>query len=276
MSNSDQSSIKQLFGVDKFIIGMAHCLPLPGSPLYDAAGGVAAIERGLRRDVEALQAGGVDAVMFCNEGDRPYRLQPGFETVAVMAAAITAVKPALHVPFGVDVLWSPKAALALATATGAAFVREIFTGVYAGDMGYWNTDCGEVFCYRNAIGAQGVKLFFNINAEFSAQLDTRPIGVIARSVVFSSLPDGLCISGPMTGQPTSPETLAEVKRAAPNTTIIANTGVNVKNVRELLAHADGAIVGTSLKMDGVTWNPVDAERVKAFMAEVRKLREGQR
>jgi predicted TIM-barrel enzyme len=53
---------------------------------------------------------------------------------------------------------------------------------------------------------------------------------------------------------------------------LVNTGVKAHNVEEYLSIADGAIVGSSLKVDGYTWNPVDPERVKAFMNNVRKIR----
>ena len=58
----------------------------------------------------------------------------------------------------------------------------------------------------------------------------------------------------------------------PNTPVLANTGVKVETVRATLAVADGVIVGTGLKQDGYTWNPVDAERVRLFMDEVHAAR----
>ena len=120
-----------MFDVAKPVIAMVHLLPLPGSSLYDATGGMDAIVDGVRRDLAALQDGGVDAVMFGNEGDRPYRLQATPSTLAAMAAVIGAVKAELRVPFGVNYLWDPLATVALAVATGAGFAREIFTGAFA-------------------------------------------------------------------------------------------------------------------------------------------------
>jgi aminobenzoyl-glutamate utilization protein B len=38
----------------------------------------------VRADLRILLDGGVDAVMFCNEGDRPYTLNAGYEGAAVM------------------------------------------------------------------------------------------------------------------------------------------------------------------------------------------------
>ncbi|HEY3316707.1 MAG TPA: BtpA/SgcQ family protein [Bacillota bacterium] len=256
----------------KPIIGMVHAIPLPGGPLYDPVKGVRGIEDGLRRDLEALQEGGVDAVMFCNENDRPYRLKAGPETIAVMAAVVSKLVSEVSVPFGVDILWDPIAAVAVGKATGASFVREIFTGAYAGDMGLWNTNIGDAARYRMAIDAKDVKLFMNINAEFTDRLDCRSIAAIAKTVAFGSLPDAICVSGPMTGHAVDKSTLAEVKRAVGDVPVIVNTGCNPDNIGEFLEHADAAVVGTYFKHDGVTWNPVETARVKKFMGAVRHAR----
>lgn len=256
----------------KAIIGMAHATPLPGGPLYDATQGVKGIVEALRRDVRALQEGGVDAVMFCNENDRPYRLKAGPETIAVMAAVVTELAPELKVPYGVDILWDPIAAIAVAKATGASFVREIFTGVYAGDMGLWTTDVGAAARFRTAIDASSVKLFYNINAEFTDRLDRRPIAAIAKTVAFGSLPDAICVSGPMTGEAVDRSTLAEVKKAVGQVPVIVNTGCNPDNIAGFLEYADAAVVGTYFKRDGVTWNPVETARVEKLMAAVRRAR----
>lgn len=257
--------LEQLLGTEKPIISMAHFLPMPGSPLYDSEGGVDRIINWVRADVEALAEGGVDAIMFCNEGDRPYTIGTRPETIAVMAGVISKVTHDLPIPFGVDILWDPKGAIALAKATGARFVREVFTGVYASDMGLWDTSCGEALRYRKALDADDIKLFFNINAEFAAPIAHRALGPLAKSVVFSSLADAVCVSGPMTGESVDLENLEIVKRSVPNTPVIANTGVRENTVGQILEVADGAIVGTALKKDGYTWNPVDPERVKRFM-----------
>ncbi|MCS6964040.1 BtpA/SgcQ family protein [Thermoflexus sp.] len=266
------SWLRDVFGVSKPVIGMVHLPALPGSPLYDAGKGMEGILEWARRDLHALQDGGIDAVMFCNENDRPYTLRADPATVAAMAAIVGRLRAEIRVPFGVDILWDPFAALAVAQATGAQFVREVFTGVYASDMGFWSPAVGEVLRYRRAIGAEGVRLLFNINAEFAAPLGSRPLAEVARSVAFSSLPDGLCVSGPMTSVPVRAEDLRAVKEAVGSLPVFINTGARHDNIEELLPFADGVIVGSSLKVDGITWNPVDPERVRSFMAIVRRLR----
>lgn len=255
-------------GGTKAVIGMVHIPALPGTPLYDARGGMNRLIDSAAADLQALQAGGIDAVMFGNENDRPYSLKAPPASVAAMSAVITAVRPLVKVPFGVNFLWDPVASIAIAAATGAQFVREIFTGVYASDMGLWVPDCDGALHARRHLDVPDLKLMFNINAEFSASLDTRPIELRARSAVFSSLADAILVSGPITGQTAEPSDLRKVREAVTEVPLFANTGVTLDNVAETLALADGCIVGTYFKVDGNTWNKVDPARVERFMNRV--------
>ena len=226
----------------------------------------------LPRYLPDLQAGGVDAIMFGNENDRPYVFNATPETIAAMTAVVQAVKPMLKVPFGVNYLWDPSASVAIAVATGAQFVREIFTGVFASDMGVWAPDCATASRLRRNLGRPDLKLLFNINAEFAYSLDQRPIELRARSAVFSSLADAILVSGPVTGEPAEHSALRKVCEAVRDVPVFANTGVNIDNVKETLALASGIVIGTHFKVDGNTWNPVDSARVKRFMDKVETLR----
>jgi membrane complex biogenesis BtpA family protein len=262
-----------LFDRRKPIIAMAHLGPLPGAPGYDVDGGIDALAEAVAADIESLQKGGVDAIMFGNEGDRPYLLKASPEGLAAMSVIVARLKPMLRVPFGVNYLWDPYATVALAVATGAAFAREVFTGVYASDMGLWQPDCAGALRLRTALGRPDLKLLFNINAEFAAALDGRPIEQRAASAVFSSQADVICVSGPLTGQPVDQSDLQKVKLAVPDRPVLANTGVDLDNVAAILEVADGCVVGTHFKQGGDTWRPVDGERVKRFMDRVGRLRE---
>ena len=149
--------ILDLFEVNKPVIAMVHLLALPGDPYYDPGGGMEQVVEHARRDLHALQAGGVDAVMFSNEASLPYLTKVGAVTTASMARVIGELRREIEVVFGVNVLWDPKASLDLAAATGARFVREIFTGAYASDFGLWNTSVGETIRHQHAIGAKDVR-----------------------------------------------------------------------------------------------------------------------
>ncbi|MFN8591536.1 MAG: BtpA/SgcQ family protein [Thermomicrobiales bacterium] len=262
--------LSELTGAAKPIIGMAHLPALPGTPLYDAAGGMRHIRDWVSRDLEALQQGGISAVMFCNENDRPYRLDADIASVAAMCDVVASVRGELSVPFGVNVLWDPRSTIAVAAATGAAFAREIFAGAFAGDFGLWVRTAGDTFRYRREVGAEACRLIFNINAEFAAPIAPRPLGDVARSIVFSSMPDALCVSGPITSQPADASGLAEVSESirGSGVPILVNTGFRAANAADLLRFADGAIVGSSLKESGITWNRVERARVRELMAAV--------
>ena len=256
----------------KVIIAMAHIGAMPGSPLYDEKGGMQKLIDGVAADIEKLQAGGVDAIMFGNENDRPYLLKATTESTAAMTAVVAALKPMIKVPFGVNYLWDPTASVAIAAATGAQFVREIFTGVFASDMGVWAPDAATPARLRRNLGRPDMKLLYNINAEFAHSLDERPIELRARSAVFSSLADAILVSGPVTGEPADSSQLKRVCETVKDVPVFANTGVNIDNVKDTLALASGVIIGTHFKVDGITWNAVDGARVKRFMDKVGTLR----
>lgn len=261
-----------MFGVPKPVIAMAHLPALPGSPRYDPAKGVEGILERVRQDVKHLLAGGVDGILFCNEDDRPYALQANIEAVAVMTRVVTEVRPADR-PFGVDILWDAKAALAVAKATGAAFIREVVTGVYESDMGLWAPNAAELYRYRRLIDAENVRIFANITPEFASPLGYRSVGQRAKSAVVSSLVDAILVSGPMAGAAPDVSWVKEAKEAVgEDVPVLLNTGAKIDNIRTFLQYADGVIVGSSLKVDGYTWNPVDPARVRAFMEVVRDIR----
>ena len=210
--------------------------------------------------------------MFGNENDRPYQLKVDTASTAAAAYIIGELKRDIKIPFGVDMLWDPMATIALGTATKANFVREIFTGTYSSDMGIWAPNAGEALRYKQNLGSEEMLLLFNISAEFAYSQDRRPLTDRARSVVFSSLPDAILVSGQITGEAASMNDLMSVKKALPLTPVLANTGVKHDTVIQVLKNADGCIVGSSLKEDGNTWKPVDPKRARDFMNIVSKFR----
>lgn len=263
---------RNVFGAGKPVIAMVHFGALPGSPLYDAKGGLDALIDGVTKDLDALQKAGVDAVMFGNENDRPYEFQGDTASTATMAYVIGKIREKITVPFGVNVLWDPMASVALAAATGAAFVREIFTGTYASDMGPWTPDAGKAMRYRDRLHRSDLALLYNVSAEFAYSLDQRSLPDRARSAVFSSIPDAILVSGQITGEAASMSDLEAVKKVLPTTPVLANTGVKHATIADVLKIADGVIVGSSLKVDGNTWNAVDPDRAAEFMRLARTAR----
>lgn len=257
----------------KAVISMCHIGALPGAPLYNSDGGMSKLVDDAVADIEKLQDGGVDAIMFGNENDRPYLLKATPESIAAYTAVVQACKPHLKVPFGVNYLWDPAASVAIAVATEAKWVREIFTGVFASDMGVWAPDAATPARMKRNLDRRDLKLFFNINAEFAHSLDQRPIELRTKSAIFSSLADAILVSGPITGQPADASDLRKVAETVGDLVpVFANTGVNIDNVADVMSVASGCIIGTHFKVGGDTWNSVDGDRVKRFMDVVNKLR----
>jgi membrane complex biogenesis BtpA family protein len=264
--------LTELFDTPKPVIAMAHFPALPGTPRYDAESGVEGILVRVQQDVRRLLEGGVDGIMYCNEDDRPYSFHADFEAVAVMARVISETRPK-DLPFGVDFLWDPKAPIAIAKATGAAFIREVVTGVYESDMGLWAPDAAGLYRYRRQIDAENVRVMANIAPEFASPLGTRTVTERARSAVVSSLVDAILIAGPMAGAQPDASFVQDARSAVSrDVPVLVNTGATAENIAQFLAVADGVVVGSSLKVDGKTWNPVDPGQVRSFMAAAKAAR----
>jgi membrane complex biogenesis BtpA family protein len=263
--------LKENFGVDKPIIAMCHLQALPGDPYYDTVGGMNKVIELARQDLMHLQDGGVDAVMFSNEFSLPYLTTVKTATTAAMARIIGELKQDIHIPFGVNVLWDPIASIDLAAATGAIFIREIMTGVYASDFGLWNTQVGTTVRHKMSL-TPNLKMLFNIVPEAAVYLGQRNMVDIAKSTVFNNRPDALCVSGLTAGAETDTQVLSAVKKAVPDTMVLCNTGCRIDNIDRQLAVADGAVVGSTFKIDGEFSNLVDPARVKAFMQKVKSVR----
>jgi membrane complex biogenesis BtpA family protein len=264
--------LDEVFDVRKPIVGMCHLPALPGDPGYDAPGGMDAVLAHARRELAALQDGGVDGILISNEFSLPYLTKTEPITAVVMARVIGELRSEIRVPFGVNVLWDGIASIDLAMATGASFVREVFTGVYASDFGLWNTEVGRAARHRARMGASHVRLLYNVVPEGAAYVADRDLAQMTRSTVFNGAPDALCVSGLTAGASTDTSTLKVVKENAGDVPVFVNTGVRPDTVAESLEHADAAIVGTYFKRDGKFANDAESARVAELMEVVRGLR----
>ncbi len=263
----------ELFGTEKPIIAMCHLRALPGDLDYDEGRGMEYIVTKAREDFLALQEGGVDAVMFSNEFSLPYLKKVKPETTAAMARVIGELKSEIKIPFGVNVLWDPYASLDLAAATGACFIREVMSGVYAGDLGLWDNDAGEISRHKKRLGLKDKeKLLYNIYPEAAVYLGDRKLEDIAKTNVFNNKPDALLVSGATAGANTDTSLLKRIKDMLPDTYVFCNTGCKLETVETQLSVADGAVVGTYFKKDGKFENFVEYDRVARFMEKVHGIR----
>jgi uncharacterized protein len=261
----DVSRFRKIFPTGKPLIAMAHVPALPGTPLYDSSAGMTGLIDAVQRDVDLLLAAGFDAILFCNENDRPYQLEAGLESSAAMARVVTECRPTDR-PFGVDFLWDPHCALAVGAVTEASFIREVVTGAWESDMGLWTPDAAALLRERRRLDAGSLAVFMNITPEFASPIGRRTPAEFALSTTISSLADAILVSGKMAGHGPDFDTLAAVRQAVPVATpVLLNTGAKSETIAEALAVVDGCIVGSDLKVGGETWNPVDPERAARFV-----------
>lgn len=250
------------------VIGVVHLAPLPGAPGW--GGDFAAILDRARTDLLALAVGGVDAAIIENFGDVPFRagrVEP--ETIAAMARVLTELRPLVALPLGVNVLRNDAAA-ALAIATICAgpdtFIRvNVHSGAMLTDQGIIEGRADRTLRRRRELGAR-VAILADVLVKHAAPLGSVTIEEAARDAVERGLADALIITGTGTGEATSLADVRRVRAALPDTPILVGSGVTAETVRDILAIADGAIVGTSFKIGGRTTAPVDPERVKRLVA----------
>lgn len=261
--------LRDLFASAQPLVGMVHLQPLPGSPRWDGSM-PQVVERAIA-DAVALAEGGMDGVIVENFGDAPFF--PGAvppETVAAMAVAVGAVVDAVRVPVGVNVLRNDAAAaLGVAVATGAGFIRvNVHTGAMLGDQGWLTGHAHDTLRSRAALGAD-VAILADVMVKHATPPPGLDVGQAARDTWHRGLADALLVSGPATGSRTDPGRLRRVRDAVPEAPVWIASGLAPENAIELLALADGAIVGSALERDGVAGNPVDRERVRRLLEVVR-------
>lgn len=261
-----KSLFAKRYGHSKFLIGMVHTLPLPGAPLYDRSAGMAKIVKQAREEARILRDAGFHAVMYCNESDMPYQQRMPAETTAAMTDVVCECQSEIALPHGVNMLIDPMSSIAVAHATGGGFVRCFLTGSYVGDLGSYVPDGPAVLRMRANIGADDISIISNVTAGFSINLDTRPVTDAAKGAVFIGLADAVCVSGPAAGVEAELGAVKAVAQAVPDTPVVVGTGVSADNIARLATVADAFIVGTSIKVDGKTLNPVDPSRANALTA----------
>lgn len=264
---------EKLFKVKKPIIAMLHLDPLPGDPMWKYGMSMDDVVDHARKDLHALQDGGVDGIIFSNEFSFPYQRNMDRNTVAAMGYVIGCLKSEIKVPFGVDAISDGIACLELAAGVNCDYVRGTFSGVYVGDGGFYNNDFSEVLRRKSALHLDNLKMLYFINPESDRSLDPRPLKDIAKSTMSKAAPDGLCISANAAGQDVDDELIDSVKQANEDVVVLCNTGCRVDTIERKLKTADAAVVGTTFKFDGKLENHVDVKRVKEFMTKVYEIRE---
>jgi hypothetical protein len=224
------------------------------------------------KDARAYESGGADALFIENFGDVPFTKGPvATETIAAMAATGRAIRQAVKLPIGFNVLRNDaRTALALCAVCGGAFIRvNVHTGVMVTDQGLIEGNAYETLRYRQRVCPQ-VQIFADVHVKHAVPLGNWTIEDAARDTVERGLANALIVSGAGTGLAADVADVQRVRRTAPATKVLLGSGVTIANVRDFLPAADGFIVGSSLKLAGKLSNPVDPKRVTALVRAIRK------
>ena len=257
----------KLLATCKPFVGMIHLAPLAGSVGY-ARQGIGPILDLALRDLEALEKGGVNAVLVENFGDTPFAKTAPVETIAMMTAVVLRLAEVARVPLGVNVLRNDgAAALAIAAATGASFIRvNVFAGVAFTDQGVIEGEARELLRLRRDLGAE-VDILADVHVKHAAHLTRLDQAAVD---VDRNRPDALIVTGMGTGFRATADDIAIVKRVSTRP-VFVGSGVTAETAAEY-RHADGFIVGTTLKQCGRVEAPVDVARVRAVAAAIAALR----
>lgn len=263
------SAIREIFGTDKVLIGMVHCPAFPGSPRYRGAQ-MPAIYDACMHDAEALIEGGMHGLIIENHGDIPFSKPEdiGHETAAFMSVVTDRIARAVGVPLGINVLANaPIPAFATAAAGGAKFIRvNQWANAYVANEGFMEGRAAEAMRYRSSLRAEHIKVFADSHVKHGSHaiVADRSIEELTRDLAFFDA-DVVIATGQRTG---NAATIAEIEEigSATHLPLLVGSGVTKDNVVEILKRTNGAIVASSLKHDGVWWNPVDIERVRALRA----------
>ncbi|NMB61743.1 MAG: BtpA/SgcQ family protein [Chloroflexi bacterium] len=266
------SWFKEVFHKEKAIIASMYLPPLPGSPDYQPGTSLNQIIDYTRAELEALQEGGMDSVCIGNQQDWPYKVGVGPETPALMSAILTEAADGLTIPIGISIFWDDLAALAIAKACRAAFVRGVFRGSYAGEMGLMNLNAADSLRYRKLIDADDVKLMFMLRPIMAKSITERSLLAEVKDSVWGSKPDAFALCGPIPGEAPTMEELQLIVANGKGRPVIMNNGATPENIGEVLKVCDGAVVATHLRKDKKPSNPFDRDKVREFMDIVEKNR----
>lgn len=263
-----QHDSTHLLGRQHLLIGMVHLDPLPGGPRYGGSFDIV-VERAVA-DAMILASAGFDAVMIENFGDAPFRknrVEP--HTVAAMTAAAIAIRSAVSIPIGINVLRNDAlSALAVAGTVGAAFIRvNILAGTMVTDQGIIEGEAPEVAVYRARVAPE-VAILADVHVKHALPLVERPINEMAVETVQRAGADGLIVTGTGTGNHVDMHELRLVRDSV-DAPVFAGSGVTTENVADLLKLSNGAIVGSGLKVDGNPLNRVERSRAEAFVKAAR-------
>ena len=262
-----RSSFSRRFG-RRAVFAMVHLGALPGAPGY--GGSLDSVLRRAAADARAIRNGGADGIIVENFGDRPFEKTVGPLTVAAMTRAVGVVVEEGGLPVGVNVLRNDGvSALAIAAATGAAFVRvNVLVGAMVTDQGIIEGSAAEVLRARASFASE-IAVFGDWMVKHATPLGDVDRNQSALDLRHRAMADAIVISGRATGAAADARDLETLRDLLPDAPLILGSGVSRANAKNFPS-ADAAIVGTSVKRGGDVTAAVDARRLGAFVVSFKK------
>jgi len=247
------------------IIGTIHLKPLPGSPAYE--GHLDHVIEAALYDLNAYEQGGCDAVVVENFFDAPFfKDQVGPDTVAAMARLATLIRQHTKLPVGINVLRNDAlSGMAIATVCECQFIRvNVLSWAMLTDQGVIEGRSAQLLRFRAQLRSN-VLILADCLVKHAVPLTPQNMESVALDTWERGGADALIVSGSATGKPTDEAEVRRARRGAPDAPILIGSGIDANNVHYLMEVADGAIVGTSFKVDGQIENPVDLARVQTLI-----------
>jgi membrane complex biogenesis BtpA family protein len=240
---------------------MVHLPALPGSPNY--SGKFNDILKFALGEARTLEKCGFHGVLCENLGDAPYFPDnvPA-ETIAALAIIADRIRSSTKLPVGVNVLRNDaRAAMAIAATGQLSFIRvNVLTGAAVTDQGLLQGQAHHLLRLRKNLHAQNVAILADLRVKHAAPLVERDLGQEIEEYFERAGCTALIVSGSGSGKPVDLVFLREIRRLVPHRPLLIGSGLNALNAAEMLAFADGAIAGTSIKIESKIQNAIDKRR----------------
>lgn len=246
------------------LVGMVHLGALPGSPNF--GGDFNAVVSAAAADAALIANAGFDGIMVENFGDTPFFASDAPKvTIAALTTAVNAVYEASRLAVGVNVLRNDGlGALSVAACTHASFIRvNVLSGTMYTDQGPIVGEAAAVARLRSQI-CPDVAIMADVFVKHATPPPGLSITDATRDLIERSGADAVVVSGPGTGLPADLDQLRIVADLS-DRPVFLGSGVTIDNVQTMLSVAHGAIVGTSIKVDAVSSNPIDIVAAKALV-----------
>ena len=255
------------------LIGVIHLPALPGAPGSSRLSAEQALmQAGDWAVLEAkkLQSWGFDALILENFGDVPfYKSQVPPETIASLAILASAIRSAVSIPIGINVLRNDaRAALAIAAVSGCDFIRvNVLSGVAATDQGMIEGEASFLLRERERLGASHVGILGDVHVKHAQSLSSHDIALGVEEIALRAGADAVILTGSTTGRPVNLQELQEASSLAKKHSIpvLLGSGVTSENWSQYQPYAQGVIVGSALRKNGKAGAPLDQIRAKKFV-----------